>query len=106
MVWPEGAGLELGPITIEDWRQVIRTIEDWKARGWDGLSVAEAKALPEECLDWLLRIFWLIEFGGAEWPTAWVRMPVVILTKGEGETAKDTRPIGIESLPPKMWSMI
>ena len=73
------------------------------AAGADGWTVGELLALPDGFLNQLSQILNLVETTG-EWPEALAEGVISLITKGEGASPTDLRPIGVMSTIYRAWA--
>eukprot|EP00660_Eupelagonema_oceanica_P019266 gene19266-biopygen6049 len=87
--------MDVGDITAEELRAVLRRMGKHQAAGMEGWKPAELKKLPMPLLEMLAEVFNCIEKTGT-WPKALMRSLITLIPKGEGAEREHTP---LETLP-------
>ena len=97
--------MELGPITLHQWRQQLRRFKPRAARGPDGWARQDLLNMPRPQTLALLAFLDSVELGGCSWPAQMVVGFVISLVKPNGrEDAQGYRPICLFSIIYRAWA--
>eukprot|EP00660_Eupelagonema_oceanica_P019121 gene19121-biopygen9988 len=95
--------MDVGDITAEELRAVLRRMGKHQAAGMEGWKPAELKKLPMPLLEMLAEVFNCIEKTGT-WPKALMRSLITLIPKGEGAEPLKMRPISVMSAVYRLWA--
>ena len=88
---------------VEALRKILQRMKSKGARGGDGWTVTELKALPDSILARLCTLLNTIDETG-QWPSCLEIGLVTMLDKGEGLVANKLRPISVMSVLYRLWA--
>ena len=99
--------MDFPPLTLEDWKQSLRSAKRRTMRGADGWSVQELLWLPDHITMCLLRIFHHVETCG-KWPDQLSTWVLVLLRKTDDPCPawSAVRPITIAGVTYRLWSRV
>ena len=96
--------LEAPPLTSVDWRRMLKKYKATAARGLDGVSHEDLKAMPDSYLDRLLHLLRDVETGTTTWPRQLLKGLCIPIAKlQQAHEVGHYRPIVILSLVYRTW---
>ena len=102
---PKQPTMQLDLCNVELWKKAIATTKIRSAKGTDGWTVEELRALPDVCIQVLANIFASLQ--GQSFPTEWSHSVTIPLGKHDNpETPSQTRPITLIPMLYRWWTKV
>eukprot|EP00435_Cladocopium_sp_Y103_P027033 s874_g6.t1 len=98
--------MQYNPITLDSWKQVVRSKKSRSAIGMDGVSKQDLEAMPDSFHSEIIKLLMQAESSGI-WPQQALHGAIHSLAKRENaETTGDYRPITILPIIYRCWSSL
>ena len=100
---PSPSCMQERPLTATVLRSVLSKMRTASAAGLDGWRVAELRALPDSLLERLVELLSCVEQTG-QWPQGVAEGVITLISKGEGASPENLRPISVMSTVYRLWA--